>query len=517
MTRGTADDATALIASLAHAPEQAWLEHGRALVLRSTSAALALFSAAATRFPTSADIQLGLAGLLGQSGQVTQAEALLRHWLAAHPGDVAATFLLARLLRDQGRLQAAGEAMRALFQHATHDADTVIAAVELLDGYGLQRDASSICESAITAGANDARLHAYAGMLAIQLGRFEQVRAHYEKALALEPGAVEWNIPLGLSGLQRYSDAAHADFAYFQGLLARADISDYTRRSTLFALGKACDDIGDYASAARYFSDANAMAHAHSQWSRKAWKRSVQARLDAPYPATRLAPSADWTPVFIVGVPRSGTTLLAERLSNFPNVRNRGELGWLQVWEERLSQASANRLQDAADDITRHLRQDDGDAAFIIDKQPLNLLRVDLIMALWPQARIICCHRDARDTALSLWMQPFSDAAHDYSYDFGDIATVISGCRRLQAHWQQRYPDAFHVVSYEQFVNAPDATLQDVAHWLGLSAPEPDTRVADTAIATASVWQARQPIYTRSEGRWRHYAAYVPELLDVPA
>lgn len=517
MTFRIDDDVAALIASLTSAPEHEWLQHGRRLVLQSTAAALALFTAAAERFPSSVDIQLGLAGLYSQSGRLDDAERLLQRWLADHPADAPATFLLVRLLRDQGRMSAAGKAMLGLFEKSRQNIDTVIDAVELLDGYGLQREASLICENAIDAGADDARLHAYAGMLAIQLGRFEETRRHYARALALEPNAVEWNIPLGLSGLQRYQNAQHDDFDFFRAVLARTDISPSTRRSTLFALGKAYDDIGDYAAAAATLREANALTRAERIWSRKLWKRSIDARLRASAPAQRLEPSTEWTPVFIVGVPRSGTTVLADRLARFPGVRNRGELGWLQVWEERLSAMTPARLQEAGDDITRHLRQDDGDARWVIDKQPLNLLRVDLIMALWPQARVICCHRDGRDTALSLWMQSFSDAAHDYAYDFADIAAVIHGCHRLESHWQARYPEAFRLVSYERFVSEPEETLDELARWLGLSKKHNDAAVqADTGIATASVWQARQPVYTRSAGRWRHYASYLPELNDMP-
>lgn len=178
---------------------------------------------------------------------------------------------------------------------------------------------------------------------------------------------------------------------------------------------------------------------------------------------------------------------------------------------------TSEMLQEAANDIARQLRQDDDDARWIIDKQPLNLLRVDLIMALWPHARVVCCTRDARDTALSLWTQSFHDAAHDYAYDFGDIAAVIHGCRRLEAHWLARYPASFRTVSYEQLVSEPDATLQALAGWLAWSPPTNEQMPAtETAIATASAWQARQPIYTQSAGRWRNYAPYLPELLDIP-
>ncbi|WP_354014267.1 tetratricopeptide repeat-containing sulfotransferase family protein [Dyella japonica] len=523
MTPGTTlpGNTSALLAALAAQPESEWLAQGRALTLRSDMAgALAVFNAATSRFPESADIRLGLAGLLWQTGESEQAEQLLREWLAAHPADASMALLLASLLREHGRLTAVGEVLLSAFANGAHDVDTVIRAVETLDDYGRPNEALTICENAMAADDDDPRLHAYAGMLGIQLGQFERTRAHYARALQQEPAAVEWNIPLGLAGLQRYEDASHPDFSFFRDVLARSDITAYTRRSTLFALGKAHDDVGDYASAATYFRQANAMGHAHASWSRKLWKRNIQARLAAAKPTVSLPAPTDWTPIFVVGVPRSGTTLVAKRLADHAGVRNRGELGWLQVWEERLSHKSplhAAALEEAARSLEMQLRQDDGDASWIIDKQPLNLLRVDLIMALWPNARIVHCQRNARDTALSLWTQPFHDQAHDYAYDFGDIDAVIRGCRQLAELWQARYPQAFRSIAYEQLVCEPDACIDALRDWLGMplqSTAQPTD--VQSVIATASAWQARQPVYTRSAGRWVHYAPYLPELLDIP-
>lgn len=513
---------SALLDALASQPQDDWLAQGRALALRSdTAAALAVFEAAAARFPESSDIRLGLAGLLWQNGQSERAEQLLDEWLTSHPGDTGAAFLLASLLREQGRLSALGQVLLSAFAQGPQDVDTVIRAVEMLDDFGRPNEAFIICENAIEAGTDDPRLHAYAGMLGIQLGQFERTRAHYARALEQAPEAIDWNIPLGLAGLQRYTDASHPDIALFHEVLQRTGLSEHTRRAVLFALGKAHDDLGDIAAAAVYLRQANALAHAGSQWSRKLWKRSIQARLAAPANRHTLAPDDAWTPVFIVGVPRSGTTLLAQRLARYPSVKVRGELGWLSFWEQRLAGVapSLGQLEEAAMQYGRQLRQDDQPARWYVDKQPLNLLRVDLAMSLWPHARIICCERDPRDTALSLWTQSFHDPAHDYAYDMGDIATVIRDCRRLAEHWRERYPASILSVSYEQVVEAPESTLATIAQWLGIPGSSDAHAVTQpeqtNAIATASAWQARQAVYTHSVGRWRHYLPYMPELAAI--
>jgi len=394
----------ALLDALASASEAEWLACARALVLRSdTDTARVVLSAALVAHPGSVDLRFALAGILQQCGESAAAEALLHELLAQQPAHAAATFLLAGLLRQQGRMHAAAGAIRRLFGYARQDADTVIQAVEMLDDIRRTSDAAAICEAEITAGSSDPRIHAYAGMLGIQLGQFERVRERYAFALAHSPQAVEWNIPIGLSSLQRYKDESHPDFVLFRDVLQRPGLSEKTRITTLFALGKAYDDIAAYAQAAHYLRQANALAHARSTWSRKRWRRLVEARLAARPPPFQLAAPSDWTPLFIVGVPRSGTTLLAELLGRHPLVCNRGELGWLATVARRLEQAGAREpaaFEQAANTYATQLRQDDSSARWFIDKQPLNLLHIDLILTLWPNARIIHCRRNLRDTAL---------------------------------------------------------------------------------------------------------------------
>ncbi|MEO8748519.1 MAG: tetratricopeptide repeat protein, partial [Rhodanobacter sp.] len=316
--------------ALAGAPEVEWLECARALVMRSDIAtARVVLSAALIAHPGSSDLRFALAGILLQCGESSAAETALREVLSQRPEHAAATFLQAGLLRQQGRMKAAARAVCQLFEQTRQDADTVIQAVEMLDDIQRVSDAAAICEAAIEAGSADARIHAYAGMLGIQLGQFDRVRERYAFALSHSPQAVEWNIPIGLSSLQRYQEGSHADFQLFREVLQRSDLSERTRITTLFALGKAYDDIADHAQATQYLRQGNALAHARSTWSRKRWRRSVDARLARKPLALQLVPPHDWTPVFIVGVPRSGTTLVAELLARHPDVCNRGELPWL--------------------------------------------------------------------------------------------------------------------------------------------------------------------------------------------
>jgi tetratricopeptide (TPR) repeat protein len=517
---GEAQARTHLISALTGLPERDWLECAQQLVLRGRiDITTELLAAARSSHPRSVDIAFALAGLDRRAGRVAEAEALLREIVEMQPNHAAAALTLARLQSEAGRTQAAGVTLRAAFVDHRQPINLAIQAMELLDEGEREADASAIAEAEIAAGCTDPRIHAYAATYAIQLGEFERARERYLYAYAHSPQAPEWNVPFGLASAQRYRSAEHADFALFRECLARPDLSEKARVTLLFGLGKAYDDIGDYAKAVDYFRQANALAAALWPLSRKQWRRGVAARIQAKPLTVRRERSGDFTPVFIVGVPRSGTTLTAELLARRPLVRNRGELRWIWKLAQRLPASGApdRELLDAlAAEYEAHSKQDDsGDARWFIDKQPLNLLHVDFILALWPQAKFVHCQRNARDNALSIWVQSFQEDTYALASDFADIAALQQGCDKLMAHGQRLYPTSIRSLRYEDLAADPAANIDALADWLGLPPPNSDAapQRAD-AINTASLWQARQPVYTRSVGRWRAYVDYLPELLQ---
>jgi len=506
----------AIPASPATRSEAEWLERGRALVLRSDlDGALAVFDAAHGEYPASVDIALALAGVLWQKRETDRAEALLRALLAAHPAHVAATFLLAKILKAEARMNAVATTLRALFVAAPQPVGTTIQAIELLDDAGRKQDAADLCEAAIAHGSTDPRLHAYSGMLHLQLGAFARVRERYTYAIAHSAQAYDWQVANGLASAQRYADASHADFALFRDALARSDLSERARASLQFALGKAYDDIGDYERAATYFRDGNATVARFTDFSRKNFRRMVAAKLDAKPPAEPLDREPHCVPIFIVGMPRSGTTLVAELLSRHPEVRYRGELGWMPFLAQQagsVARPTKALLEKTAATYLAQLREDDAPVRFYIDKQPLNFLHIDLITALFPNARIIHCERGERDTALSIWMQYFAGPENNFAYDFDDIAAVMQGCAKLIASARTKHPARIRTIRYEDLVADAASRMREIADWIGLGDFDIAAAPSDATISTSSLWQVRQPVYARSIGRWRAYAPLVPEL-----
>ncbi|WP_241988038.1 tetratricopeptide repeat-containing sulfotransferase family protein [Dokdonella fugitiva] len=493
----------------------AWLERGRAQVLRGdVDGAMATFVAALAEHPDSADVVVALAGLEWQRGRVGDAEARLQALLAHEPGCPAAAFLLARLLRDQARMAAVERTLRAVDWRMARVGDA-IQAIELLDDCGRKRAALDVAEVAIAKHPDDPRLHAYAGMLAMQLGEFELARERYAFALRRDPRALEWQSAYGYAVSKRYSDGDDADFTLMQGFLERPQLADAARASVLFGLGKMHDDVGRAAQAAACLREANRLVAAQLPWSAKDWRRLVAARLDAKPVAPPAAGDDAFVPVFVLGLPRSGTTLVADWLARHPAVCNRGELPLVARLAADVARA-ANPVaarEAAARTYRVQVRQDDTAARWFIDKQPLNFLHVDFILATFPGARVVYCGRDARDTALSIFMQHFAGAEYAFAYDFERIAAVVQGERRLRGSALQRHPARVREVRYEEFVADPLAATTTLAAWIGLP-PHDFARApaSERVISTASAWQARQPVHARSIGRWRAYAEHLPEL-----
>ncbi len=237
-------------------------------------------------------------------------------------------------------------------------------------------------------------------------------------------------------------------------------------------------------------------------------------------PASRTV-ARDGVPIFVVGLPRTGTTLVAELLGRHPDIRNRGELPTLAYLAERLAGLDAAQrtgaLDDAAAVYLAHLRRDDAPARCYIDKNPLNFRYLDTVAALFPNARVIYCRRHARDTALSIWSQSFAHDDYGFAADFHDIAAVATGCDDLMAHWERSLSIPIITVDYEQVTTDPATTIAQLVAQLGLAPfdlaqANPDVA---SAITSASQWQARQPIHQRSVERWRSYADYLPELIEL--
>jgi tetratricopeptide (TPR) repeat protein len=481
-----------------------------------------LLEEAGRRWPESLVLRYWLGNALRLAKEAQAAEAVLRSVLQAQPGHEHAALSLAYMLRDQGRLSAACDAILALLRHQGGGVEHTLRAGKFFEECRRYAMAADVYEAEIARGSTHPRLMFAAGDASMVLGRFDIARQHLEAALRNGLNIHEWSgVWQLLANLQRYTSRDHPDIDRFNAILNDAGQSAATRASAAFALGKALGDVGDFAGAVRALRQANALERSRRAWSDSAWTQFVDGQIRSRYPQVWTSPPKDEAvPVFIVGLPRTGTTLVAELIGRHAGVKGRGELNWIPFLHQQLE--GSRQLDDpaslrrAAGIYMEHVRQDDSPARWYIDKNPLNFRHLGMIAAMFPWARVIHCHRDRRDTALSIWSLHFAHEDIAFAYDFESIAAFARGHDRLMRHWRETLDLPIFSVIYEELVTRPDKVMADLADFIGLPAEEPANTGSKSgaAIATASVWQARQPIYANSVGRWRNYAPYLPELVE---
>ena len=289
------------------------------------------------------------------------------------------------------------------------------------------------------------------------------------------------------------------------------------------ALGKAADDLGDYAEAMRQFDAAETVRNQIIRFDLAKFEERVDG-LIAHFTPELLARASDTgrddaTPILIVGLPRSGTTLVEQILSAHPDVSAAGELSfWNErggAWERRDSaEAEAEQISSSAADYIRLLGQFAPRAARVTDKMPLNFQWAGLVHLALPRATIVHCRRSPLDTALSIHQTHFNPRLW---FPTGGAALVgfVRSYQRLCAHWRRVLPpERFIEIDYEALVAEPEPVIRRIVAASGLPwnnnclFPERNARV----VKTPSKWQARQPIYRNSVGRWRAYEPWLGPL-----
>jgi tetratricopeptide (TPR) repeat protein len=382
-------------------------------------------------------------------------------------------------------------------------------------------EAEQVLRQTLARDPQNAMAHDLLGNLLSEFGRFDEARACFERAIAIAP-----LLAGSYYDLVRCRPITGDD----DGLLQRMEATlgtpglDAAQRHRLhLAIGKAADDLGDYALAMQHFDFADAVRR------ESAWFDSAAFSIEVDRLIARCSPewigrapelgSRDATPVLIIGMPRSGTTLVEQIVSMHPEVAGGGELNF---WNERgaewhRSGVTGNErlfLAKVAADYLGVLRAIAPKAARVTDKMPFNFLWAGLIHLAFPRATIIHCRRAAIDTALSIHQTHFHTG---FAFPTGgdELVAYFRNYQRLTDHWRGVLPaDRFIEVDYEELTREPEPIIRRIIAACGLPwndaclRPESNPR----AVKTPSKWQTRQPIYRTSVARWRRYEPWLGPL-----
>lgn len=476
--------------------------------------AVKILDAAVPRFVDALALRYWRGNALRIEGDHAAAERDFRALLAIAPEHREAAFSLAHMLREDGRFTAATEVIYASLRACADDQPHVVAGLVFLRECGAHVSAYALTATARERWPECAEIAALAGEFALATGDFDGAREALHVALdGNYRDGISW---LRLAYCGRCEGDDDPDLRLIESAWRNHTLDRDTRTCVGFALGKMLSDIGDCSRAVAILRDANAAAAAQAGWDADGWRAFVAHRLgDRGLP--RMPSTTSYVPVFVVGLPRTGTTLVASLLARSGELRNRGELNWIDAMYHLLDGQGRLRDHDALASVSAvvraQLRRDDPPVGWYLDKNPLNFRYLDLIATIFPGAKVIHCRRGWRDTALSLWTQRFAHADLGFSYDFSDIAVFMEGHDKLIEHWRRILPLAWFDLEYETLTRNPEQTVHDMRRFLGMPDDGAIANMVDQqAITTASVWQVRQPLYTSSIGRWRAYVEYLPEL-----
>jgi tetratricopeptide (TPR) repeat protein len=365
------------------------------------------------------------------------------------------------------------------------------------------------------------------GGLLEERGERKEAIALYERALAINPR--NWDSLARLAHARRVTPAdGELIDRLRQGLEVAGD--DRSARETLyFALGKAMDDLDRFDEAFKAYRVANELGKLrHPPYDPRATEQAIGNLIHCIDGKWIRAAATGLTaaPVFVCGMFRSGSSLVEQILASHPLVAAGGELDflpWLVArklapYPERATKATAEELEDLANGYLVMLRDLFPEAKVITDKQPENFLRLGLIRALFPRARLVYTKRNLPDNCLSIYFQQF-DAHLSYATDLQHTGHYYRQHERLMAHWLDCFGDSVHTVDYDDLVQSPEPVLRALLDFLGLEWDERCLEFQRTGalVKTASVWQVRENLHSRSSGRWRNYATHLGSLTATAA
>jgi tetratricopeptide (TPR) repeat protein len=513
-----------------------------------------------------------LGNALGGQGKLDEAVACYRRALELNPGYVEAHNNLGNALEDQGKPDEAVACYRRALELKPDFAEAHNNLGIALKNQGKFEEAVACYRRALQRKPDFAEAHSNLGFALQDLGKVDEAVACYRRALELKPefaeaqnnlasaftcqGKLDEAVACYRQVVQRASGGVlglgealgqlatilrsrlpEDDLLLMRRLLSDPNLGDEGRAALEFGLAQVHDARGDYRQAAERLGQSNAARLAALKKRKREYRplkyRSFISSMIAAFTPQFFARASGFgleteLPVFIVGLPRSGTTLVEQILASHRLVFGAGELRYCDETFQSLPKA-VNRsdpplqcLPDLDRETTRRLAQRHVDrlraldqrALRIVDKMPENYQCLGLVRVLFPQARLIHCRRDLRDVALSCWTTNF--ASMPWTCDPDHLISHFEEYARLMDHWRKVLPSPPLDVDYEELVEDTEAVARRVVAWCGLDWEPGCLRFYETQrpVRTASAIQVRRPVYKSSVGRWKNYQESLGELFS---
>jgi tetratricopeptide (TPR) repeat protein len=484
--------------------------------------AIASFRRALQLNPKYVEALNNLGNVLRDLGECREAIALYRQSIQLDPGRAESHCTLGNLLFEFRRIDEAAASYRRALALQSENALAHLGLGAALRMQGRASEAEASCRAALAIEPNNVGALSLLGELRADRGQFSEAQEFFERTIAIDP-----DFAFAFFSIATHRKMTSADTAWLRGteaLLARP-LPLRHEISLRYALGKYFDDVQQYDDAFGSYLKANELTKRYGADYDGA---KVSARVDSIIGSFDAEWIRQWQlrgnpsqrPVFIVGMPRSGTSLTEQILASHPAVFGAGELPFWQIAYAAYEAAGSggergeNLIPTMAGDYLDRLTALSADAQRVVDKMPLNFMNVGLISAAFPHARIIHLQRHPIDTCLSIYFQYFSHL-HPYANDFQNLAHYYREYARVMDHWRATLPaTSFLEIPYETLIEDQEGSTRRMLDFIGLPWDPKclDFHQTDRVVITLSKWQVRQKIHAASAGRWRHYEKFLGPL-----
>lgn len=478
-------------------------------------------------------IQRALSEAALRAGALQQAVELARTALELRPDELGHQLHFAICLLAAGQHDEAAGTLSDAKDQAWKSANQVSLLASLLVRVSRHQQAAECYERATELEPENAK-HLFSLAATYRfLGRLDEAETACDRSIALDPK--EYEAYLVRADLRTQTKVKnHVDA--MESVLA--DGTDHYMGEVMLchALAKECEDIGFYPKSFDYLRRGAALRRKHLSYDVSKDLR-VMDRLIETFSNDRVRKASSEAcrsgePIFVIGMPRTGTTLVERIIGSHSQVKSAGELpNFSQVMTKMVYEQAAGREASQEEMIAASLELDmrqlgesyiestrgvTGDTAYFIDKLPFNYLNVGLIRLALPNARIVHVARDAMDTCYAVFKTLFQ-RAYPFSYDLDDLGTYFVAYQRLMDHWYTLFPDSMHTILYEDLVENTQSECRRLLDYCGLKWQNRVSEFyqSDAPSTTASASQVRQPVYRSSVGKWRNYEQQLLPLATI--
>jgi len=472
--------------------------------------------------PRHPDALNNLGAALCKLGHYKEAETLFRRTIETQPNLPEAHNNLGNILRWTGFTAASEISLRRALELRPQFVDARASLGLTLVLLGRLREARNHINKVLKIAPRHVDALYGLGQIAAMDGRFDDATNLFNRVLDIDP-----TMPSARAALVGLRRMTLSDAAWLEGAekIAASGIAPLAEADLRFAIGKHRDDIGDFDGAFRSYRRGNDLLKANAQRYVQGDRTRFVDHSIRIYTHEKIFPvglttAASMTPVFVVGMMRSGTTLVEQIIASHPYAKGVGELGFwddaARQHKDTLEQGPLNESlkKELSAAYLRTVTVDSGGALRIVDKTTINSDHLGLIHSVFPNARIIYMRRDPIDTCLSCYFQRFSMSLN-FAMDLADLAHYYREHRRLFNHWRSVLPrETLLEVPYAELIADQAGWTRKILDHLGLDWDERclDFQSIKRSVVTASFWQVRQKIYTESVERWRNYEKFIGPL-----